>query len=323
MKKIIYHGIFLILSLVITTKVALALAEVKSSTIVNKSTVTLEDLFDNLETGQDIWVMNAPDPGKNTTVSTRYLANLTKQHNVYWQNSRNIQHITITRSGKSIKHGDLKYIIEQELDKLNLNNKKKGISFNTKNSVLYMPENSAVEDIVIKDFNFNKQTGRFTALISVPTGDDKFTSETVSGKTHLITFIPVLNKTILPGQQITARDITSASLPTGSVGQNIIRDKKQLIGMTPVRNLNADMPLRLSDLEQPTIVTRGQLINILYQSGKISLSTIGKAIEKGGYGDVIRVMNNQTHKTIDAVIIGQGKVQVVTSRDGFAQLNIQ
>ena len=80
MKRIIYSGMILVLSWMITIPAAFALAEVKSSTVVNKSTVTMSDLFDNLDSGHDIWVMNSPAPGKKTSISTKYLANLTRQH---------------------------------------------------------------------------------------------------------------------------------------------------------------------------------------------------------------------------------------------------
>lgn len=323
MKNIIKYALYIILFWGSTTQAALALAEVRASAIVNKSTITMGDLLDNLETGHDIWVMNSPAPGKKTSISTRYLASLTRQHNVYWQNSRNVRQITITRKGKTIKHMALKPLIMRELDVLKLSDRKNGISFDTKNAPLYLSEEDTLEDISLKDFRFNQKTGRFTAEISVPAGDATPTITIVRGRTHAISYVPALNKTIPPGRQITAQDITWASLPTLSIGRNIIRQKSQLIGMTPRRRLKNGTPLRLSDLTRPKIVHRGKIVSILFKSGKISLSAIGKAIEGGGLGDVIRVMNNKSHKTIDAVVTGQNEVQVITAQLGLAQLNSQ
>ncbi len=322
MRSIVYSGIILVLSLVITTQAAMALAEVKSSAIVDKSTVTLGDLFDNLETGRDIWVMNSPAPGEKTSVSTRYLANLTRQHNVYWQNSRGVRQITVTRKGKVIKHEALKHLIKQELEVLKLSDRKNGIRFENKNATLHLPEDSSVEDITLDKFDIDQQTGKFSALLSVPVGDDTYTTATVRGRTHAITYVPALNRNIPPGRLITEQDIAWVGLPTLSIGRNIIRAENQLIGMTPRRNLNPSTPLRPSDLERPVIVMRGKIVSILFKSGKISLTATGKAIENGGRGDVIRVMNSKSHKTIDAVVTGPAQVQVISAKYGLAQLNV-
>jgi flagella basal body P-ring formation protein FlgA len=312
----------MILSLVITTQAALAIAEVKSSAIVNKSTVTLGDLLDNLDRGHDIWVMNSPAPGEKTSLSTKYLASLTRQHKVYWQNSRGVRQITVTRKGKVIKHEALENLIKEELDILKLSDRKSGIRFDNKNAAIHLPGDSSIDDITVQSFNFDKKTGKFTANISVPAGDGSYNTAIVRGRTHAISYVPALNKVIAPGKQITEQDLTWVSQPTRSIGRNIIRNKSQLIGMTPRRGLNPGLPLRPSDLTRPEIVIRGKLVSIHYKSGKISLTAIGKAIEGGGRGDVIRVMNSKSHKTIEAVVTGPGQVQVITAQFGIAQLNV-
>lgn len=322
MKRIIYSGIVLILSLVITTQAAMALAEVKSFTEVSKSTVTLGDLLDNLDRGHDIWVMNSPAPGEKTTLSTRYLASLTKQHDVYWQNSRGVRQITISRKGKVIRHEALMYLIKQELESLNLSNRKNGIRFDNKNARINLAEDSDIEDITVENFSFNKQTGKFSAVVSIPMGEDKYTTATLRGRTHAVSYIPTLNKTIAPGKLITEQDIAWVSQPTLSIGRNIIRTKEQMIGMSPRRGLAPSTPLRLSDLKRPEIVFRGKMVHILFKSGKIRLRAIGKAIESGGRGDVIRVMNIKSHKTMEAVVTGPAQVQVITAHYGIAQLNV-
>ncbi len=314
------HILYITLILILTPQMVFALADVRANATVDKSTVTLGDVLENLDQGRDIWVMNAPAPGQKTTLSTRYLASLTREHNVYWQNSRGVRQITITRKGQSFKHAEFEPLIMQKLNDMDMPGNKTGISFDSKNAAIYLPEDSSLDDISLKKFTFTRRTGKFTALLSVPVGDGSFTTATVRGRTHAISYVPALNKVITPGQHIAAQDITWVSMPTLSIGRNIIRDKSQLIGMTPRRGLRSVTPLRLSDLERPKIVLRGKVIRIFFRSGKISLSALGKAIESGGKGDVIRVMNSKSHKTIEAVVTGPGQVQVITAQSDLAQL---
>ena len=322
MKRILYSSVLVILSWLTMQQAALALAEVRSSTVVNASTVTLGDLLDNLDSGHDIWVMNSPAPGGKTSVSTRYLASLTRQHNVYWQNSRGVRKIIVTRKGKVITHGDLIHLVRQELDALNLSDRKNGIHISNKNARIHLTEDGMVDDITVENFSFNQQSGKFSAELSIPVGDGSVTTTVVRGRTHAISYVPTLNKTIARGQSITEQDITWITMPTLRIGRNIIRTNDKIIGMTPRRGLSPSTPLRLSDLERPEIVFRGKVVSILFKSGKISLTAIGKAIEGGGRGDVIRVMNSKSHKTIEAVVTGPAQVQVITTQSGLVQLNV-
>lgn len=320
---ILYRGIFIILSWLCLTATAFAIAEVKSSIVIQTSTVTLGDLLENLDSGHDIWVMNSPAPGQKTTLSTRYLASLTKQHNVYWQNSRGVRHITISRKGKRIKHAELKDLFIQELANLKLSKTTSGVTIDNQNASFNVPEDSSLEDITVIKFNFDKRTNKFSALVSYPTDQEEYATATVRGRTHSVSYVPTLNKDFSAGRVITQNDIEYISMPTKRIDRNIVQNKSQIIGMTPRRMLNGSRPLRFSDLERPEIVSRGKLVNILFRSGKISLTVIGKAIENGGQGDVIRVMNNKSHKTLDAVVIGPGQVQVVTAQYNLTQLIAQ
>tara|TARA_R110002073_G_scaffold9448_1_gene48054 strand:- start:3286 stop:4272 length:987 start_codon:yes stop_codon:yes gene_type:complete len=321
LNNVIRTGLFLLLFWSGTTPSAFGLAEVKASATIEGSTITLGDLFDNLDSGHDIWVSNAPAPGERTTISTRYLASLTRQHNVYWQNSRAVEHIAITRAGRSIKYAALKDLIAGEMESRGLANRKSGIRFDNQNTTLHLPENRTIEDITVQDFTFDKKHNKFSAELSYPTGRDQYESAMIHGSTYVASFVPVLNKIMSPGDQISDRDISWVSMPTLRIGRNIIRDKNNLIGMTPRRGLSAQTPLKLSDLNRPQIIRRGEAVSILFRSGKISLTATGKAIKAGGRGDVIPVMNLKSHKTVEAMITGPNQVEVITAQTDLAHLN--
>lgn len=327
MKCILYNGLLLMLALTLGISSSLqsahALAEIKASAVVNSPAVTLGDLFDNLDQGHDIWVANAPAPGDKATISTRYLANLTRQHNVYWQNSQGLQQVSISRRGLKVKFTDLKHLIAQELETLSLGDRKGGIRFNNRNGALNLPEDSSVEDVSVQEFNFDRKSNKFSAILSYPTGQNSSALTTVRGHTFAASYVPVLNKNILPGDPITAQDISWHSIPARRIGRNIIRDKNQLLGMTPRRVLTPEAPLSLSDLKRPQIIDRGKIVTMLYQAGKITLTATGKAIKAGGQGDMIHVMNLKSHKTVEAIITGPNQVQVITAHTDLAHLNLR
>lgn len=322
MNRIILGSLLLILSWATTPQLSFALAEVKATATVTGAVITLGDVLENLEEGRDIRVMDSPAPGEKISIPTRYLVTLTRQHNVYWQNSRAVRRIIVTRKGKSIRHKDLKSLIGRELSARKLTDRQTKFYFTSRNARLYLPEDSSIDDITLEDLTFDQKSKKFSALISLPAGNGNHTTAIVRGRTQTISYVPALNKSILPGQEITEQDITWVAMPNLHIGRNIIRRKDQVVGLTPRRQLNDKTPLKLSDLKRPVIVSRGKMVSIIFRSGKISLTALGKATENGGQGDVIRVINSKSHKNIDAVVIGPGRVQVLTVRNNLARNNL-
>lgn len=320
MIRIIFSSLFLILSWGIIPQTTFGLADVKPSATVNGPTITLGDLLENLAEGNDIRVMDSPAPGEKISISTRYLVALTRQHNIYWQNSRGIRQIAVTRKGKRIRHEDLKPLIEAELSARKLIDRQTTLHFTSRNAILHLPEENTVDDITLDRLTFDKKSRKFAALIAIPAGNDTHTSAIVRGRIQTVSYVPALNKIIIPGQEITKEDIAWIPLPSLHIGRNIIRNTDQIIGLTPRRRLTDSTPLKLSDLIRPRIIRRGARVSILYQSGKISLAAIGKATENGGRGDVIRVINSKSRRIIEATVIGPNQVQIMIAQSNIAQL---
>lgn len=70
--------------------------------------------------------------------------------------------------------------------------------------------------------------------------------------------------------------------------------------------LYAGRPIRAGDIGPPAIVERNQLITLVYRNGSIVISTEGRALDRAGSGDVIRVMNLSSRTTVSAQISDNG-----------------
>jgi flagella basal body P-ring formation protein FlgA len=89
-----------------------------------------------------------------------------------------------------------------------------------------------------------------------------------------------------------------------------VTDPALLVGKTPRRPLRANAPLRPGDVELPIVIHRNDLVLIVLERPGMYMTAQGKALEDGGQGAVIRVANTQSSRTIDAVILGAGRVGV-------------
>lgn len=107
----------------------------------------------------------------------------------------------------------------------------------------------------------------------------------------------------IPAQAIiTADDLLFRDLANA----NGISDAARVIGQEARVALFAGRPIRPQDIGTPAVVDRNQLIPLLFTRGGLVIKAEGRALNRAGPGDVIRVMNIASRNTVTARIDGAG-----------------
>jgi flagellar basal body P-ring formation protein FlgA len=68
--------------------------------------------------------------------------------------------------------------------------------------------------------------------------------------------------------------------------------------------------VRAADLGPPGLVERNQIVTLTYSVNGLGITTEGRALERGGLGDVIRVMNLSSRATLTAQVAEDGSLRV-------------
>lgn len=108
----------------------------------------------------------------------------------------------------------------------------------------------------------------------------------------------VASRTIRPEEIIGPGDLV---LGEGSAVGGIT-DPAQLVGKEARRALYAGRPVRPGDVGPPAVVERNAIIPLVYTRNGVTISTEGRALDRAGPGDVIRVMNLASRATVSARI---------------------
>ncbi len=74
------------------------------------------------------------------------------------------------------------------------------------------------------------------------------------------------------------------------------------IGLEARVALYAGRPIRAADVGAPAVIERNQIITLIYRHGGIVISTEGRALDRAGPGDLIRVMNISSRTTVSAQV---------------------
>ena len=281
-----------------------SLPELKGFVKVSSQNITLGDLLEGLDVGRDIVIAKAPALGKKLTISAKFILTFSKKHNINWRNSRNIKRVTVQNPAKPIRYIDLKNIISKKI--------KSSIEIYNPYKMIYLPRALSANDLKLSNIKIDRKANKFTVKVIIPQKGTIEKNHILTGHLIKTTMIPFLNKDFHAGQKITSNDILWRAMPTSQISRNMIIKSKDLIGMTPRRRLKSGRVIKITDLKRPTIIKKGAIVSLSFNVRGISLTITGKAIQDGGYGDIIPVMNLKSHKTLQGMIISKNRLRIVT-----------
>lgn len=116
----------------------------------------------------------------------------------------------------------------------------------------------------------------------------------------------VANRVIRAGDVIRAEDISAvqAEIPQAVAALDLIAGQEARVTLYPGR------PIRADQLGAPAVVDRNQIVSLAYLAGGLAITTEGRALTRGGVGDVIRVLNLSSRATLQGQIMPDGSVRV-------------
>jgi len=122
----------------------------------------------------------------------------------------------------------------------------------------------------------------------------------------------VATHTIRAQTTITADDFAAvdADIP------GALSDPAAVIGLEAKVTIYAGRPLTVAAVGAATLVERNQTISLVFRSGGLSILTEGRALSRGGVGDVIKVMNMSSRTTVSGIIRADGTVSVTSTDQG-------
>lgn len=123
---------------------------------------------------------------------------------------------------------------------------------------------------------------------------------------------PAGAETLVPTRTIRAQDIIApedlAVIARNTPGA--LSDPLEAVGLEARTTLYANRAIHPGDLGAPALIDRNQIIPLNYVTGGLRILTEGRALSRGGVGDVIRVMNLSSRTTVSGRIAADGSVHV-------------
>jgi flagella basal body P-ring formation protein FlgA len=290
-------------------------ASLQANVIVEGAQVRLADVatgdLGDADAGQVVIAM-APAPGDRAVLSVQSILNIAFRHGATLDNPSGLSRIYVQRAGIPVP---------QEVIETRLLDALKGLGFDGKyrltmqgRAVSFNVPVGTNPDVRVDGFQFDPRSGRFQAHISPAVNSEGLAPEMVYGQAMAIIEVPVLAQRMTRTDVIGESDVVWVSMPASRVTDGLATDIADLVGMSPRRTLTADQPIRLRDLQEPIMVAKNALVNMLVEVPGLTLTTVGRALDDGSMGSLIRVINTDTHQTVTARVSGPNRVEANIAR---------
>src|SRR6185437_3440951 len=261
----------------------------KANVVVNGDLVRIGDVVDNAGIIAKVPIFRAPDLGMTGTVPAEAVAEAVGQYKLIGLDTNGISEVTVTRAARMIPAKAVEDEVARALsDQYQLGAAKDlMVTFDRTLRAMYVSPSALGEPRVTR-ISYDNRSNRFDADIDLPTGADSRGTLRLGGQAIPTIQVLVMAHSVERGALLKDSDIGVERKPRGR-------------------------PLRPSDLMRPELVQRNDIVTLTYDMPGLSLTVRGKATEGGAQGDTITVLNEQSKRMLQGVVIGPGRVAVITS----------
>ena len=87
-------------------------------------------------------------------------------------------------------------------------------------------------------------------------------------------------------------------------------DPLEVVGKEARIALYAGRPIKPGDVGPPAVISRNDLITLVFSRGALRISTEGRALARGSVGETIKAMNMVSRTTVLGVVMSNGSIEV-------------
>jgi flagellar basal body P-ring formation protein FlgA len=282
----------------------------RPSVTVTSDVVRIGDLIDNAGAVADVPIFRSPDLGTRGAVATDRIVDAIRPHHLIDIDTRGLAEVVVMRASRTITAQDISARIAQALaGHLGLGEARNISVYFDRDIRDLQVEPDATGELQVLNLSYDPRTTRFDVTFDLASSPTLHRQPAHFTGTALET-VPAIAVTrpVDRGEVLKEADLTIQRRPKGDTGA--LTDMSAVVGLAARHDLRPDQPLHGADLMKPEIIARNDTVTIVYQAPGISLTLRGQAQQAGALGDTITVLNVESKRPVQGVIIAPGRVAV-------------
>jgi len=175
--------------------------------------------------------------------------------------------------------------------------------------ISFSPADEKVLSLVNPLFKFNVDSRRVYNLGDV-SWDVLIVTDTGNRKVHIAATARAWESTVLVTKPLAARqvirdtDVIERRALVDRLADEPLVTLAQSVGQEASRDLKPGTVLTSRMLDRVQLIKNGQFVQITVSQGGVKLTTVGRALENGSFGQSVKMKNEETGETYLAVVTG-------------------
>jgi flagella basal body P-ring formation protein FlgA len=289
------------------TTVPAAAATLRTATTLQGAVVRLSDLFDEAGPRGTRVLGPSPAPGARIVVEAAQLAAIARQFGVDWRPASPADRSVLDRPGRLLPREEVVAALRAAL--AGVGGPSDGDLELPGFTAPMLPLESHAE-AAIEQLDYEGASGRFTATLAVTGGDMPVQRMRLSGRVQEMVDLPVLQHRLPMGSVVQPGDLQTARVRAMALRGEVVRDAADAVGMVLKHPAVAGQPLSAADLMRPVMVPKGARVAMELFTPGLAVTGQGVALEAGGAGERIRVLNPVSRAVLEVEVIGPDRVRV-------------
>lgn len=282
-------------------------ARLRPFVLISGAQVFLSDLFAGIDPASDHALGPAPAPGARYIVPAAQLAAIARQDGVPWQPQGAGDECVVARDGVMLARGAVLPALHAALIPAGLAAGDEIILDDFDVPVLPRDGRSA---IAVDLRSFDAASGSFSADLQVAAPGMAPLARPLHGRVEHMVMAEVLTQRLPAGHVLQPDDLQPLALRAALLAGRRAALRGEVLGQALVHAMAQGAALAAGDTARPVLVARGGAVRMQLQAGGIAITATAVALQEGGQGEVVRVMNPASHAVLLAEVTGAGAVRV-------------
>jgi len=156
--------------------------------------------------------------------------------------------------------------------------------------------------------SYDVASGKFEANLKFKNENETVGAKQVYGRLEEIVEVPVLKNRLSYNSMVTDADLIMLEVSDRSLRGDTIRSREELIGKALKSTVSPNRPIRLSEIQNPLLIKKGDMVKMIYRKGSVEISTEGVAQASASEGDFIKVLNTRSQQEVIGRVNKNGMV---------------
>ncbi|TQF76968.1 flagellar basal body P-ring formation protein FlgA [Elioraea sp. Yellowstone] len=169
---------------------------------------------------------------------------------------------------------------------------------------------AAAPRLVVEDLAWDHASGRFAATLAAIVEGEPPVRTRLAGRVIDLVAVPVAVRRLVAGEPVGPGDVRMAQLPPDRVPADALRDPSALDGQVLRRSVPPGTPIGASDLGGRLLVVKDAPVTMVIELPGLAITAQGRALDNGGRGDVVQILNIASRAVVEATVIGPGRARV-------------